>query len=145
MGTLLFLLACAAKPVFPVQPPPALTGELAVSAPVQSQLDAFLAEMLPQARRLVASKGEDEEAYLMTVAAAMSRMGDPGSQLRASMRRFVSENRKPDERFPLAAMALRLRAGGGFPHHDHLNYNGVIIVRHVPEVHLKIARLISQL
>ena len=38
--------------------------------------------MYPMAKKLVASGGEDEEAYLMTVGAAMSRLADPGANLR---------------------------------------------------------------
>jgi hypothetical protein len=63
----------------------------------------------------------------MTVAAAVSRLADPSADLRQSMREFVQKNKKPNERFPLSAVSMRLRPGGGFSHHDHLNYNGVIM------------------
>ncbi|MFT4514247.1 MAG: hypothetical protein ACI91B_002956 [Planctomycetota bacterium] len=87
----------------------------------------FLNQLLPQARRLIDSKGEDEEAYLMTVAAAMSRLQDPNAPMRDAMRKFSKENRKEGERFPIGAMAMNLKAGRGFTHHDHLNYNGIIM------------------
>ena len=48
--------------------------------------DSFLQQLYPQAKRLVDSKGEDEEAYLLTVAAAMSRIMDPGAPMRDAMR-----------------------------------------------------------
>ncbi|MGK0434400.1 MAG: hypothetical protein ACJA0V_003554 [Planctomycetota bacterium] len=87
----------------------------------------FLNQLLPQARRLIDSKGDDEEAYLLTVAAAMSRLQDPNAPMREAMRQFQKENRKEGERFPIGAMAMSLKAGKGFTHHDHLNYNGVIM------------------
>lgn len=99
-------------------------------APKQSKKPSFadfLNQLLPQARRLIDSKGEDEEAYLMTVAAAMSRLQDPNAPMRNAMRQFKKENRKEGERFPIGAMAMSLKAGKGFTHHDHLNYNGVIM------------------
>ena len=87
----------------------------------------LLEEIYPLSQRVVASKGEDEEAYLMMAAAALSRLADPRAPLRDAMREFRQQNKKPGERFPLAAMSMRLKAGRGFPHHDHLNYNGVIM------------------
>jgi hypothetical protein len=87
----------------------------------------FLKQLLPQSRRLIDSKGEDEEAYLLMVAAAMSQLQDPNAPMRDAMRQFSKENRKEGERFPIGAMAMSLKAGRGFTHHDHLNYNGVIM------------------
>ncbi len=89
--------------------------------------EQFLEEALPLARRVVASKGEDEEAYLLTIAAALSRLQDPGAPIREAMREFTRVNRQPEERFPLSAVAMRLEPGKGFSHHDHLNYDGVIM------------------
>lgn len=90
-------------------------------------LSEFLAEVYPLARRVVASNGADEEAYVMTVAAIMSRIDDPGAPLRDAMRAFRRERQQEGERFPLAAVSMRLEPGRGFAHHDHLNYNGVIM------------------
>ena len=88
---------------------------------------SFLEELYPIAKRLVASKGKDEEAYLMTVAAAMTRIADPKAPLRAAMQAFRKRRHRGDERFPLAAMTIKLKPGKGFSHHDHLDYNGVIM------------------
>ena len=87
----------------------------------------FLEEVYPLAKKVTDAKGKSEEAYLMTVAAAMSRLSDPGVELRATMRKFVGQHRQDGARFPLAAMSMRLQAGRGFSHHDHRNYNGVIM------------------
>jgi len=88
---------------------------------------AFLGEIHPLAKRVVESKGHNEEAYLMTVAAAMSRLRDPGGDLRTAMRTFVEKHSEDGKRFPLAAVAMSLKPGGGFSHHDHRDYNGVIM------------------
>ena len=87
----------------------------------------FLEELYPLAKRLVDSKGEDEEAYLMTVAAAMTRIADPKAPLRAAMKAFREQHQQDGARFPLAAMTMNLKPGKGFSHHDHLDYNGVIM------------------
>ncbi len=87
----------------------------------------FLDEALPLARRVVASRGEDEEAYLLTIAAALSRLQDPDAPVRDAMREFTRANRREGERFPLSAVAMRLEPGKGFSHHDHLDYDGVIL------------------
>lgn len=87
----------------------------------------FLNEIAPLAKRMVNSKSHDDAAYLLTVAAALSRLRDPGDNLRQTMRTFASKHKKPGERFPLSAMSMRLKPGGGFPPHDHRNYNGVIL------------------
>ena len=106
------------------QDAPAAQGQ---AKPGKLTFPEFLAEVYPVTQRLIASKGEEEEAYLMTVAAALSRLRKPSDPLRAAMRQFSQENKKPGERFPLAAVSMRLKAGRGFSHHDHLNYNGVIM------------------
>jgi hypothetical protein len=87
----------------------------------------FLEHLYPLSRRLVDSKGEDEQAYLMTVAAAMTRIADPKAPLRGAMQAFRKQHAKDGERFPLAAMSMTLKPGKGFSHHDHLDYNGVIM------------------
>lgn len=93
----------------------------------QLSFEQFLEQLYPEAQRLVDSKGQDEEAYLMTVAAALSRLQDPKAPIHQAMRAFAKANQKPGERFPIAAFAMQLQAGKGFSHHDHLNYNGVIM------------------
>jgi hypothetical protein len=87
----------------------------------------FLNQLLPQARRLVDSKSEDDQAYLLTIAAAMSRLRDPNAPIRDAMRQFSKDHRKEGERFPIGAMAMNIKAGRGLTHHDHLNYNGIIM------------------
>lgn len=87
----------------------------------------FLDQVYPLTKKLVASDGKDEQAYLMTVAAAMSRIADPAASLRSTMRDFMRKHREDGKRFPLAAVSLRLRPGRGFTHHDHRDYNGVIM------------------
>ena len=87
----------------------------------------FLEQLYPQARRLIDSKSQNEEAYLLTVAAAMSRLRDPKAPIRDAMRSFSKQHKKQGERFPIGARSMRLKPGKGFSHHDHLNYNGVIM------------------
>jgi hypothetical protein len=87
----------------------------------------FLEQLYPQAQRLIESRGEDEEAYLLTVAAALSRLQDAKAPIRDAMREFSRTHQKEGERFPIGVMAMELQAGKGFSHHDHLNYNGVIM------------------
>lgn len=87
----------------------------------------FLAAAYPKARGVVASGGKDEEAYLHSVAAALSRVAKPGGEIRKDMRAFMQQHRKEGERFPISVAAMRLRPGRGFAHHDHRDYNGVIL------------------
>ena len=99
------------------------------TAPVRTKLEfeQFLAELLPAARRLVASGGEDEEAYLMTVAAALTRLRDPQAPLRQAMQSFRKRHADDGQRLPIAAVSMTLKPGRGFSHHDHFDYNGVIL------------------
>ncbi len=89
--------------------------------------EEFLAEVLPQSRQLLSNAGKGESAYLMTVAAAMLRIRDHEAPLRQTMQAFRKQHATDGERFPLSAMAMKLGAGKGFKHHDHLDYNGVIL------------------
>lgn len=89
--------------------------------------EEFLARLYTDARRLIDSKGQDEEAYLMTVAAAMSRLTDPKAPIRDAMRAFSKARREEGKRFPIGVVSMSLEPGKGFSHHDHLNYNGVIM------------------
>lgn len=102
--------------------------------PADGKLDhaAFLAELLPQARRLVASggvasAGRDEETYLLAVSAALLRLREPQAPVRDAMRDFRQQHQRDGERFPLGFAAMRLQPGRGFEAHDHLDYNGVIL------------------
>ena len=87
----------------------------------------FLAQLYPEAKRLIDSKGQDEEAYLLTIAAALSRLRDPKAPIRDAMREFSKRHHKEGQRFPIGVMAMQLEPGKGFSHHDHRNYNGVIM------------------
>lgn len=95
--------------------------------PAKLSFEQFLAEVHPLAKRLIDSGGEDEQAYLMTVAATLCRLRDPAAPLREQMQAFRKQHAEPGVRFPLAAVSMRLEAGRGFSHHDHLDYNGVIL------------------
>ena len=110
------------------QGPAGSAGAASTAAPRAARdYASVLEELYPIARRLVASGGEDEDAYLMTVAAAMTRIADPQAPLRAAMQAFRKRHQRDGERFPLAAMTINLKPGKGFSHHDHLDYNGVIM------------------
>lgn len=109
----------------PRKPKP--TNKAKEKRPGKLTFDEFFEQMLPNARRLIESKGEDEAAYLMTVAAAMSRLQDPNGPIRDAMRTFSAKHRKEGERFPIGAMSMSFKEGRGFSHHDHLNYNGIIM------------------
>jgi hypothetical protein len=87
----------------------------------------LLAELLPQARQLIASGGKDEETYLLAVAAALLRLREPNASMGNAMSDFRKQHQREGERFPLGFTAMRLQPGRGFAPHDHLDYNGVIL------------------
>ncbi|MBL8897559.1 MAG: hypothetical protein JNM84_08025 [Planctomycetes bacterium] len=87
----------------------------------------LLAELLPQARQLIASGGKDEETYLLAVASALLRLREPNAPIGDAMSSFRKQQQREGERFPLGFTAMRLKPGGGFAPHDHLDYNGVIL------------------
>ena len=91
-------------------------------------LAAFLDEALPMARELVAATKRNENAYLFRVASMLAEVKAPTEDVRKTMRAFREKNKREGEaRFPLAVMELRVKPGGRLPHHDHRNYNGVIV------------------
>ena len=57
----------------------------------------------------------------------MSRLEDPAADARAAMRALMERHGLDRARMPLAAVQLRLEPGRGFAHHDHRDYNGVIL------------------
>lgn len=87
----------------------------------------FLSHVLPLAQDQVESGGRGEDSYLMAVALAMSRLTAPGTRVREQLKEFRAEHATDGARFPIAAMVLDLDPGGGFRHHDHRDYNGVIL------------------
>ena len=90
-------------------------------------LGEFLSEVHALARDQVRGGGEGESTYLMSVATALTRMSAPGSGMREAMRAFRNEHGQEGERFPIAAVVMDLQPGGGFTHHDHRDYNGIIL------------------
>ena len=88
----------------------------------------FLAEMHPRARRFIASGGEREEAYLMTIGALMARLLTPTrDQARSAMMQFMAEHPPVDGAVEIMLVMFQLEPGKGFTHHDHRDYNGVIL------------------
>ena len=90
-------------------------------------MGAFLRTVYPLAKAQVESGGKGEETYLLSVAMAMSRLTAPGTKVREEMRAFREAHAADGARFPLAVLSLDLEPGGGFRHHDHRDYNGVIL------------------
>ena len=96
--------------------------------PTDGTLDIaeFLAEMYPRSQRFVASGGEREEAYLMAVGELMTRLQTPTvAQARSSMKAFAEQ--QGTEAFEMYVVMFDLEPGKGFSHHDHRDYNGVIL------------------
>lgn len=87
----------------------------------------FLQQMHPRAMRFVESGGQREQAYLMSIGELMARLQPPTiSEARHSMRSFrkqLSEN----EGFVMWVAMFQIDAGKGFSHHDHRDYNGLIM------------------
>ena len=106
-------------------PAPAIDG-----TPTDGSLDVaeFLAEMYPRAESFVASGGEQEEAYLMAVGELMARLRPPTlAQARSAMDELHKRHRTEDARFEMWVVMFKLEPGKGFSHHDHRDYNGVIL------------------
>ncbi len=95
----------------------------------------FVTQALPLARQVVET-GKNEESYLYSVASLLARTQDPGDGVRSRMRSLRNELGQEGQRFPLAVVQFRLAEGRGFTHHDHRDYNGVILVME-GEVHVR--------
>jgi len=90
------------------------------------EIGELLSEMHPQAQRIIKSGGEREEAYLMRVSELLARLRIPTqAELRSAMRSF-GESREGDG-LQIWIVMMSLEAGKGFSHHDHRDYNGVIL------------------
>lgn len=101
------------------------TGPTGGDAPMD--MADFLAEMHPQAHRFIASGGEREEAYLMAVGQLMTRLQTPTPEtVRSSMKAFA-QGQPEDRRRDIWVVMFRLDPGKGFSHHDHRDYNGMIM------------------
>lgn len=91
-------------------------------------LEELLARALPLSRKMVGDGTANEQAYLFEVAALVARLADKKQAPRPTMKAFRKQHQDPAEaRFPLAVVQLRLKPGGRLPHHDHRNYNGIIV------------------
>ena len=121
--------ACSAPPrreaaanTAPVAEPPLPTGGGALD------VAEFLRELYPRAQGFVASGGAEEEAYLMTVGELMARLEPPAvDEARSAMRSFWERHHTEDARFEILVLMFELAPGKGFSHHDHRDYNGVIL------------------
>lgn len=88
----------------------------------------FLAEMHPRARRFIASGGEREEAYLMSIGELMARIQTASPETtNATVREYLGEHPPTDGSMEIMVVMFRLEPGKGFTHHDHRDYNGVIL------------------
>lgn len=96
--------------------------------PTDGSLDIaeFLAEMYPRAQGFVASGGAREEAYLMAVGELMTRLRTPTPEQTKSAMQEFKERHDPYTREMWVVM-FALEPGKGFKHHDHRDYNGVIL------------------
>lgn len=94
-------------------------------APDAIDLDAFVLQAQPLARKLVEAKVPDEERYLKTIARLIARIeGIKPSTLRPRQKYGMHT----EALFrPLIVYQMRLAPGAGIPLHDHRNYNGVLM------------------
>ena len=109
---------------------PLRRGAAGAAAPSEGTLDvtAFLEEMMPRAKGFVASGGEGEEAYLMAVGELMARLQPPTVDETRTAMRGLREQHDPEQgRLEVAVLMFDLAPGKGFSHHDHRDYNGVIM------------------
>ncbi|MEM9382859.1 MAG: hypothetical protein AAGB93_23100, partial [Planctomycetota bacterium] len=100
-----------------------------VPPPTDGTLDIadFLTEMYPRAQRFIASGGQKEEAYLMAVGELMARLQTPTQdEVRSTMRAFAEEQATDGPR-EIWVVMFHLDPGKGFSHHDHRDYNGMIL------------------
>lgn len=91
-------------------------------------LAEFLTEMYPRAKEFIAAGGKHEEAYLMTVGALMARLEPPTpAQTVSEMLKFQSSQGSTGRDFEMWVVMFDLEPGKGFNHHDHRDYNGIIL------------------
>ena len=93
------------------------------------EIEAFLDEFYPRARRIVQSGGEQEERYLMNTCALLTRLEipDPLTLREHMMGLREKHGRGRRDYFEVAVYQFMLKPGKGFSHHDHRDYNGVIL------------------
>lgn len=95
------------------------------ASPDAIDLDAFVLQAQPLARKLVAAEVPDEERYLKTIARLIARIeGIKPSTLRPRQKYGM----RTEVLFrPLIIYQMRLAPGARIPLHDHRNYNGVLM------------------
>ena len=83
-------------------------------------------ELQPLAREQLSTNGTREEAYLMAVGQLLARLRTPTiPELRGAMGGYMQEHGEAGLEFYVTMFDLE--AGKGFSHHDHRDYNGVIL------------------
>lgn len=91
-------------------------------------IEEFLAEMYPRAQDFIRSGGEREESYLMAIGELMTRLRVPSTDIaRSTMRAFAQKHGSEGPGFEMYVVMFDLEPGKGFTHHDHRDYNGVIL------------------
>lgn len=99
------------------------------TAPVGTlEIGELISEMYPRARQLIDSGGSQEEAYLMGVGELLARLHTPSDpEMSAAMKRFSDGHDRSIGELGIWLMIFNFDAGKGFEHHDHRDYNGVIL------------------
>ncbi|MCR9246787.1 MAG: hypothetical protein NXI31_17270 [bacterium] len=91
-------------------------------------LAEFFTRSYPRAQAFIAAGGPLEEAYLMGVAELMARLQVPTKAACDAQLRTEAEARGVHPRaLEFAVVMFDLDPGKGFEHHDHRDYNGVIL------------------
>lgn len=97
-------------------------------SPETLEVGELVAQMVPRARRLIAEGGKREEAYLMGIGELLARLQVPTREdLKATMKRYSLENADDERPREISVVMFKLEPGRGFTHHDHRDYNGVIL------------------
>ena len=116
-----------------------LSPELSAAAPAEAalggdedetlSLDDFLASMFEQAEAVI-GRGEsaNERSYLFRVAEMLTRLElSDDDSLKSKVRTFKQDKRVDGKRFPIHVTEMKLKPGARLAHHDHLDYNGIIV------------------
>ena len=99
------------------------------STPGVLEIGELLAEMFPLAKQVIDSGGSQEESYLMSVGALMARLRIPSNiELEAEMLDlYETHGTSTRESFEVDLRFYDIEPGKGFSHHDHRDYNGVVL------------------
>lgn len=93
-------------------------------------LDAaeFLSEFHPRALEFIEAGGSREEGYLLTVRELLLRLQVPSqTDARSAAAAFHKDNRARGGGREIGFVMFEFDPGRGFAHHDHRDYNGVIL------------------